>query len=54
MIRAIEMCLGDAARRVGTLRYNQDGARESASFEYHASWLESADRFVIDPALPLS
>jgi len=53
MTRTIEVCLGDAHRLVGTLRYNQEGARESASFEYHPTWLGEPDRFAIDPALRL-
>jgi serine/threonine-protein kinase HipA len=38
---------------MGTIRYSAEGARESAAFEYDASWLAAADRFSIDPALPL-
>ncbi|HEV7589132.1 MAG TPA: type II toxin-antitoxin system HipA family toxin [Longimicrobium sp.] len=53
MTRAIEVCLGDAQRPVGTLRYNHEGARESASFEYHPTWLGASDRFPIDPTLRL-
>ena len=53
MTRTIEVCLGDAQRLVGTVRYNQEGARESAAFEYHATWLASPERFSIDPALRL-
>jgi serine/threonine-protein kinase HipA len=53
MRRAIDVFVGETPLRVGTLRYNQQGARESAVFEYAASWLEHAERFVIDPLLPL-
>src|SRR5207237_8803537 len=53
MTRTIDICLGDAQRLVGTLRYNQEGARESASFEYHSTWLAAPDCFSIDPALRL-
>jgi serine/threonine-protein kinase HipA len=53
MSRSIEVCLGDAERRVGTLRYNQAGARESAAFEYAATWLGATDRYTVDPALQL-
>lgn len=45
--------MGNSGRRVGVLRYNRDGARESASFEYAAEWLAAHDRFRIDPSLPL-
>ena len=53
MKRIIGVALGNSGRRVGVLRYNRDGARESASFEYDAKWLVAPDRFRIDPALPL-
>ena len=33
MTRAIQVCLGETAIPVGILRYDQDGPRESASFE---------------------
>lgn len=53
MTRTIQVHLGDAQRLVGTLRYNRDGARESAAFEYDAAWLRAPDRFSIEPGLPL-
>lgn len=53
MKRAIEVFLGETPRRIGILQYNQDGARESAVFEYDAEWLRAPDRFAIDPTLPL-
>ncbi len=53
MKRVIHVCLDDDARLVGELRYGQHGSRESAAFAYAAQWLASADRFEIDPALPL-
>jgi serine/threonine-protein kinase HipA len=53
MTRSVEVHLGETPQRVGTLHYNQDGTRESAPFEYAASWLHSPDGFAIDPALPL-
>ena len=53
MKRTIGVAIGNSGRRVGVLRYNRDGARESASFEYDAEWLAAPDRFRIDPALPL-
>ncbi len=53
MKRTIGVALGNSGRRVGVLRYNRDGARESASFEYDAEWLAAPDRFRIDPPLPL-
>ena len=37
---------------VGTLWARTRGARETASFEYDASWLARRDAFGLDPALP--
>lgn len=53
MRRTIKVFVGDEARRVGTLRYDSEGARESAAFEYDGAWLAAPDRFSIDPALQL-
>ena len=53
MRRAIKVFLGDDARLLGFIRYSAEGARESAAFEYDASWLSAPDRFSIDPALQL-
>ncbi|MFL5538870.1 MAG: type II toxin-antitoxin system HipA family toxin [Longimicrobiaceae bacterium] len=38
---------------IGLLRYNREGARESASFEYDPAWLRAQDHFAIEPALRL-
>jgi serine/threonine-protein kinase HipA len=51
--RTIRLYLGDNPRRLGAIRYDQQGARESAAFEYDPEWLAAADRFTIDPALSL-
>jgi serine/threonine-protein kinase HipA len=51
--RTIDVCLGDSGRLIGLLRYNQEGPRESASFEYHPEWLAAADRFSLEPGLRL-
>lgn len=53
MKRTIQLQIGDDARPLGTIHYNQQGARESAAFEYDPAWLAAPDRFAIDPALPL-
>jgi serine/threonine-protein kinase HipA len=53
MRRAIKVFLGEEPRLVGVIRHNAEGARESAAFEYDASWLSRPDPFSIDPALPL-
>ena len=51
--RTISVHIGEQGRLVGYLRYNQEGARETASFEYDPSWLEHAGRFAIEPLLRL-
>lgn len=53
MNRTINVFLGDAARQVGLLRFDIQGTRQSAGFEYHPSWLEALDAFAIEPNLPL-
>jgi serine/threonine-protein kinase HipA len=53
MRRTIRLHLGDEARPIGTLRYDQQGARESAAFEYDPEWLAADDRFAIEPGLAL-
>lgn len=53
MRRTIRAALGENARDLGTLRFDAQGARESVAFEYDAQWLAAADRFAIDPGLPL-
>jgi serine/threonine-protein kinase HipA len=53
MKRVIEVYLGDSASHVGTLRFDVQGARQSAGFEYTSEWLQSEDRFPLEPGLPL-
>lgn len=53
MKRTIQVHLGDEARFVGTLHYDCRGTRESAAFVYAEEWLRSADRFAMEPGLPL-
>jgi len=53
MKRSIRVFLGNDARLVGTLRFDAQGTRESAAFEYDAAWLASGDHFAIEPGLPL-
>lgn len=53
MKRQLGVYLGEAGRRIGTLRFDAQGARTSMGFEYHADWLAAADRFAIEPHLPL-
>ncbi len=44
---------GENARSLGTLRFDAQGARENAAFEYDAALLAATDGFAIDPSLPL-
>lgn len=53
MRRTLRVFLGDAPRLIGAIRYDAQGERESAAFEYDAAWLAAPDRFAIDPLLPL-
>jgi serine/threonine-protein kinase HipA len=53
MKRTIGVCVGEASRRVGTLRFDSQGARQSAAFEYDREWLAASDRFALEPGLPL-
>lgn len=53
MRRTIQVALGENARNLGTLRFDAQGARENAAFEYDAAWLAATDGFAIEPGLPL-
>src|ERR1700679_3072866 len=54
MSRKIRVFIGeDPPRKVGLIRFEAQGARESAAFEYDAAWLAAPDSFALEPALPL-
>ena len=53
MKRTLQVYLGAEARLVGTVHYDQSGAREHAAFSYDATWLDAPDRFALEPNLPL-
>ena len=53
MKRTLQVHLGDESRRVGTLNYDQNGAREHGAFAYDEAWLAAKERFALDPTLPL-
>ena len=53
MRRNIRVVLGENARDLGALRFDAQGARESAAYSYDDTWLRAADGFPIDPTLPL-
>ena len=52
MKRNIDVMLGDGVE-VGTLRFDQQGRRESTAFEYGAGWLGDPAHFTLGPTLPL-
>lgn len=53
MKRTISVFLGDAPRRIGTIRFDSQGTRQSAAFEYDRDWLAVSDRFALGPDLLL-
>ncbi|MCW5557954.1 MAG: type II toxin-antitoxin system HipA family toxin [Verrucomicrobiae bacterium] len=53
MKRSLQVCIGDQPRLIGLLHYDQSGAREHTTFSYQESWLTAADRFPLEPHLPL-
>lgn len=53
MNRTIKVFVGETARLVGILRFEMQGARQSAGFEYHSTWLHADDAFALEPNLPL-
>ena len=52
MKRTIGVVLGEG-QQVGTLRYDLQGRRENAAFEYDAGWLGDPAHFSLGPTLPL-
>lgn len=53
MKRTIKTYIGERPALVGLLRYDTQGARESAAFQYQGEWLSWRDHFAIGPDLPL-
>lgn len=53
MKRSLKIYIGNSTRQVGVLRYNLQGARENANFEYGADWLAASDRFALEPDVRL-
>ncbi|HWA25052.1 MAG TPA: type II toxin-antitoxin system HipA family toxin [Lacunisphaera sp.] len=53
MNRTLQVYVGNDERFVGTLHYDQVGAREHAAFVYGGAWLAAADSFALEPNLPL-
>lgn len=50
----VSIALGDENHVVGKLWCHNRKGRESASFEYDASWLKRPERFALEPALSLT
>ncbi len=53
MKRTLHVFVGNEDRLVGTLHYDQNGAREHAAFVYAETWLAAEGGFAIEPNLPL-
>jgi serine/threonine-protein kinase HipA len=53
MKRTIKVFAGDDSTWVGILHYDAIGSRERSAFAYAEAWLGRADRFAIEPGLPL-
>lgn len=53
MKRTIKVFVGDGAKWVGTLHYDAVGSREHSAFVYSEDWLNSTDKFALEPLLPL-
>jgi serine/threonine-protein kinase HipA len=51
--RTLQVFLGDASHRIGTLHFDASGNRERATFTYDGTWLADPDRFAVAPDLPL-
>src|SRR5580658_3264678 len=52
MKRTIDVALSEGLQ-VGTLRYDLQGRRENAAFQYDAGWLGDPAHFSLGPTLPL-
>ena len=53
MKRKLAVVLGDEEVPVGVLHYEALGGRERSAFAYDETWLQRADRFALEPGLPL-
>ncbi len=50
----VSISLDNQDIRVGTLWFHARGNKESASFEYDKAWLQSSEKFALEPALQLT
>lgn len=46
--------VGDDTRTIGRARANRARGKETVLFDYADEWLRDADRFALEPALPLT
>ena len=51
---SVEVWLGEAARRLGSLSFARQGQRQSSAFSYEPEWLSDPERFAVSPDLPLT
>jgi len=51
--RTLRVCLGSDPQPVGTLHYDQQGARERSAFAYDEIWMAAPQAFALSPSLPL-
>jgi len=49
----VQVCLGQAGQRIGTLVYASQGRRAHCAFAYADDWLANTDRFAVSADLPL-
>ncbi|MFT3804268.1 MAG: HipA domain-containing protein [Burkholderiaceae bacterium] len=52
--RQVELCIGKAAQRAGSLVYVRQGRRENSAIAYDESWLANPERFNISADLQLA
>ena len=50
--KQVTVTIGERGIRVGTLRFEADGLRQSSAFEYDPGWLSFEGGFDLSPSLP--
>ena len=50
----VHLSLNGETRRIGLIRRNEARGKELLVFEYDETWLEDAERFALEPGLPLT
>jgi len=48
--RQVQLCIGKAGTRVGSLVYVRQGRRENCAIAYDEAWLANPERFNVNPA----